>query len=183
MQEASRRPAGGPPSPFVILAQRLGLCFAGDSIRRVLILDNSTDDLLESDALALWHGSQTCFDMETKDPMSQLAETTALLSLLKANPEKPKPNTQNIRRLSECSRQLSFDQEREICTSLAFLAGISDEPNHVMAVAVEEAQNPLGMQIRLSINKSKPTDGDKILEEVAKGFRRIFHILSRVANG
>ncbi|KAI0137096.1 hypothetical protein BJ170DRAFT_711138 [Xylariales sp. AK1849] len=104
----------------------------------------------------------------------RLAESTALLSLLDNLPEKPKTNVPNRNVHKESSRQLSFDQEREICTGLAFLAGISNDPNHVTAVGVEERDDPRSVHVMIAINKSKPGDGNKVLTEVANGFRRIF---------
>jgi hypothetical protein len=113
-----------------------------------------------------------------------LAENTALLALLSQVPRAPTNlPPYNVSNEIGLGRELSFEQEHMICTGLAFLSGISDDPNHVMAVAVQENMNPKSITIRLAINKANPNGAEGTLSKAVHGFRQIFCILSRVAHG
>jgi hypothetical protein len=75
-----------------------------------------------------------------------------------------------------------MSQESELATNLAFLAGISDDPSHIMAVCIEELPKAEGCQVLVAINKCLPTDGDDILGKVQRGFQQIFGRL-KVSSG
>lgn len=120
---------------------------------------------------------------KTKPPSVRLAENVALLFALDQVQEAAGSNPIPKERLENGLRTLTFDQETEICTALAFLAGVSDDPCDVMAVAVEEHNRPTSIHVKIAINKSKPGDGHETVERVTAGFNGIFKILSRVSKG
>jgi hypothetical protein len=108
-----------------------------------------------------------------------LAESIALLALLDNVLDEPTAIICPASRRTGDGRQLSLDQERNLAAALATLSGISDDSGHVMALSIEERVLPMGMCIKLAINKAQPHDGDEILGKVAVGFRRIFAALSK----
>ncbi|KAH8675544.1 hypothetical protein BX600DRAFT_534991 [Xylariales sp. PMI_506] len=117
------------------------------------------------------------------NPIVSLAESTALLSLLNKHPKtslKPRPAPLHD---DDGSRILSFDQERQVCSAFAFLAGVSDDPNHVMAVAVEEHDDIDSIHVKLAVNRTYGGFDKPVLSKVAEGFNRILHGLSRAARG
>ncbi|KAH6652988.1 hypothetical protein BKA67DRAFT_536691 [Truncatella angustata] len=112
----------------------------------------------------------------------RLAESVALLSILDQVPGAALLHAVPKRPNDTDGRSLSIEQEVEICTSLSFIAGISDEACDVMAVAVEERQDPRRIHIKVAINKSISSDGEEILQKVIEGFKGIFGSLTKVAN-
>lgn len=70
--------------------------------------------------------------------------------------------------------QLTIDREKELSEDFAFLAARKDDPDNVMAVAIEEDEDKCGMTIRVATNK-----GD--LAGVKTGLGDIAHILERAA--
>lgn len=117
------------------------------------------------------------------NPTIRLSENIALLWVLDEVPQAAGSNAHPKPQLDQHQRLLSLEQEKELCTALAFLAGVSDNPNHVMAVAVEERHEPRGLHVKVAINKSKPGDGQEALLRVIDGFRDIFRLLSLIARG
>lgn len=119
---------------------------------------------------------------------ARLIRNVVLLSLLDDIAEKPKKNAPSEAFAHQGARILTFDQEREICTALAWIAGVSSYPGHVMAVAIEERHDPECIHVKLSINKSysaEPAklDGRKVLNKVKYGLQKIFRVLKRAAKG
>lgn len=76
---------------------------------------------------------------------------------------------------------LSFRQESEITSTLAFLSGISNDSSHITAVSLEELPAEGGCKILLAINKLKPTCGQEILDKVQRGFEQIFKRLRNIS--
>lgn len=74
-------------------------------------------------------------------------------------------------------------EECELATNLAFLAGVSECPEHVMAVCIEELPGTSGCQVMLAINKRLPADGNEILGKVQRAFQEIFGKLSALSVG
>ena len=121
---------------------------------------------------------------EELHPDVRSAQNIALLELLD---QRPQSSTNGLQRASkdqiEEGRSLSTNQEKELATNLAFLAGVSDSPNHVMGICIEELPDTGGCQVMVAINKRRPSDGTGILEKVQKGFERIFGRLSALSIG
>lgn len=126
------------------------------------------------------HGSS----QEEPSEAVRCVENSILLELLN-----PVPNLDNVQaaprisrdRYRNVKRALTIDQERDLATSLAFLAGISDNPNHIMGVCIEELPKVGGCRVLIAVNKCFPTDGDDALNKVQRGFEQIFRRLERVS--
>lgn len=112
---------------------------------------------------------------------ARFAEDVALLYLLSHVPAPPSDNrSPYVANSQDSDRILSFDRERTITSGLAFLAGISDEPNHVVALSVEERKDKQGITLVVAINKERPQDSEDILSEVKQGLQMILDVLTRV---
>lgn len=122
-------------------------------------------------------------------PEVRSAHNTALLKLLDPRPETLPSISQQDSTLQDSTQQrdegrtLSLQKERELATNLAFLAGVSDEPHHIMGVCIEELPDIEGCQVMVAINQRLPSDGDEILKKVQKGFEQIFKRLSVLSAG
>lgn len=122
---------------------------------------------------------------EELPPAVRCAHNIALLELLDPRPEILASNLQpDSRKLEDEGRVLSIRQERELATNLAFLAGVSNSPDHIMGVCIEELPGVTrSCQIMVSINQRRPSDGEEILKKVQKGFEQIFQRLSGISAG
>lgn len=123
---------------------------------------------------------------EDISPAVRCAENTILLELLSPVPEilpiqGPRGFSQD--RHSNAERTLTLAQEHELATNLAFLTGITDNPNYIMAVCIEELPKVGGCQVMLAINKRFPADGDATLDKVQRGFQEIFETLKDLSLG
>ncbi|KAJ0108530.1 hypothetical protein J7T55_002134 [Diaporthe amygdali] len=116
---------------------------------------------------------------ESLSPAVRSAQNIALLELLDQRPRSFLSSSSNNAsgQWNVERRILSVQQERELSTNLAFLAGVSDCPNHVMGVCIAELPGIGGCQIMVAINKRLPPDGNEILRRVQKGFEQIFRRL------
>ncbi|KAK3392975.1 hypothetical protein B0H63DRAFT_516186 [Podospora didyma] len=116
-------------------------------------------------------------------PVLELAENIALLSLFNQTPTAPKSNHPSPDLLKQDSgRVLSFDREQSLTTIFSFLAGVSDDPDHVVATCVEELPGRKGIRVLVAINKLRTACGDKVLARIATGLGTILGLLSRVNN-
>ena len=87
------------------------------------------------------------------------------------------PGTEQETRLLDTRQQeyqLTIDREKELSEGFAFLAARKEDPNNVMAVAIEEDLDKCGMTIRVATN-----EGD--LTGVKAGLSDIAEILERAA--
>lgn len=125
-------------------------------------------------------------------PPVRCAENIALLELLDPRPDDPKfPALQQplADSRADVQRSLSLNHERELATNLAFLAAISDDFKHVMAVCIEEVPELGACQVLVAINKKTSTSGkdttsgDDILNKVQRGFQQIFGRLREISPG
>ena len=114
------------------------------------------------------------------DPAITCAENIALLHLLHSVPTTPSSNP--IDSLLACRNgyALSFEKERSLADTLAFLSKIENDPNHVPAVCIEEGPKSAFLNILLAVNKAKRDGGNQFLQKLKQGFEKIFAILSRV---
>lgn len=112
----------------------------------------------------------------------RFAENVALLSLLNTAPELPSRNTPTFAlKQHDPRRKLSFETECDLTSGLAFLAGISDASEHVVALSIEE--KPEGLKVLVAINKGSPSDGELILGMVKEGLQKVFNVLGKVDSG
>lgn len=114
----------------------------------------------------------------------RLAEDVAVLTVLDALPgesfDNPLPPGFDER---DPRRVLSFERERFLASALAALADISDDPNHVVAVAVEERPSTQGLAVLVAINKGNPRSAEGTLERVKQGLQGLFNVLAEVGHG
>jgi hypothetical protein len=125
--------------------------------------------------------------MARKKPSRQsvrFAENVAVLSLLNTFPSEssnnPRPHDA-VRR--DSWRTLSFERECCLASGLAFVAEISDDPNHIVATCVEENPDTQGLAVLLAINKENPASAESTLKEVKHGLQDVFSTLSKIGQG
>jgi len=107
----------------------------------------------------------------------QLLAEIVLLWLLNETPIPPSENPihDSIASNNTISpRVLSLKREKELAESLAFLAGITDDPKKVVALCIEEEQDGKGMTVRLAVNNGG-------LDNVRNGFQRFAGILQSIS--
>jgi hypothetical protein len=111
-------------------------------------------------------------------------ENIALLSLLSRAPAEPQENPRPQWADDENrNRALSFDHEADLTRALAFVAGISDSPSHVVATCVEERRGGKGIRVVVAINKEHPGSGNDILDRIKSGLEKLFRRLACAGNG
>lgn len=111
----------------------------------------------------MWGGATT---------RSQLRESIDSLYGRCEVPEAPTENPINPE--TDETRRLTFLQEKDIASNLAFLSATSDDSCKIMAVCVEEHKNGEGITIRIASNS-----GD--LSAVKDGFVKVGGILEQAA--
>ncbi|KAF8851658.1 hypothetical protein BDZ45DRAFT_750438 [Acephala macrosclerotiorum] len=108
------------------------------------------------------------------------AENIALLYLLHSVPDPPSHNPIDDLPIRQSGYSLSFERERNLAGTLAFLSNLKDGPEHIPAVCVEEAPKSAFLNVLLAVNKASPKDGEQVLQNIKLGFERISALLSRV---
>jgi hypothetical protein len=111
------------------------------------------------------------------------AENIALLHLLHSVPVPPSHNPVDRFPIQRKGYTLSFERERSLTGTLAFLSNLKDGPDHIPAVCVQENPKSAFLNVLLAVNKSKPSDGKQVLQNIKLEFERIFALLSRVPDG
>ena len=111
------------------------------------------------------------------------AESIGLLHLLHAVPSLPSSNLIDPLRVRQEGYIVSFERERCLVSTLAFLSSISDDPNLIPAAAVQQGHNPASLSVLLAVNKQKQDDGNQFLQDIKQGFEGIFTALSRAVDG
>jgi hypothetical protein len=121
----------------------------------------------------------------TPIPAVTCAENIALLHLLHSVPAPPSANPRNHLPIRDKGYALDSERERGLTGTLAFLSNITDDPNHIPAVCVEEDPNSVSLNVLLAVNRVKhqENDGNQVLRELEQGFERIFTVLSHVSDG
>jgi hypothetical protein len=115
-------------------------------------------------------------------PAIARAESIALLHLLHSVPTLPSSNPPDHLPLRQ-GYTLPFTTERNLTGTFAFLSNAKDDPDHIPAVCVKENSESSSISVLLAVNKSKPADGNEVLQELKHSFERISAILSEVADG
>lgn len=83
----------------------------------------------------------------------------------------------------EHGRVLSLRQENDIVSTLAFLSRVSNDPNHIPAVCLEEIPEEGACKVLVAVNKLRPDSGQAVLEKIQRGFEQIFRRLSTISSG
>ncbi|KAK7949022.1 uncharacterized protein PG986_009908 [Apiospora aurea] len=114
---------------------------------------------------------------------TKCAKSIAHLYMLHSVPVQPHANPlSNLPNFGE-GYVLPFEKEQLLAGVLAFLSGIEENPNYVTAVCIKENHETSSLDVLLAVNKGKPNDGESILEELNKGFEKLFAVLSQVSDG
>lgn len=111
------------------------------------------------------------------------AENIALLHFLHSVPALPSPNPAAKSPIPRERYSLSFEQERSLADTLAFLSSTKDDPGYIPAVCVEEEPESTLTNVLLAVNKVAQCDGNEILESVRQSFDALFAVLSQVSDG
>jgi hypothetical protein len=111
------------------------------------------------------------------------AENVALLYLLHSVPISPSCNKIIKPQSLKGSYSLSFDQERDLASTLAFLSNTKDDSNHVPALCIEEIPKLATLKVVLAVNKTKWEDGNEALQNLKQSLEKIFTILSEISEG
>ncbi|KAI0010926.1 hypothetical protein F4779DRAFT_271350 [Xylariaceae sp. FL0662B] len=111
------------------------------------------------------------------------AESVAVLQLLHSVPNSPSPNPETEAQRRSTGYTLSFDKERNLSSTLAFLAHTKDDPNYIPAVCLQEDPGAGYIHVLLTVNKSSPSDGQQTLKVLKEKFDGIFSLLPRVDDG
>lgn len=124
---------------------------------------DGTRQHLEIEASALPHGSMV-------NAIDCLAVKIILLGLASGTtPERPKDNAPLAQHTAlDARRKLSFKQELCIVEQLAFVCSYSSDPQHVLAVCVEEAAARNGLSIRFAFNSGSHQALVDSLERMAR---------------
>ncbi|KNG82401.1 hypothetical protein ANOM_009422 [Aspergillus nomiae NRRL 13137] len=119
---------------------------------------------------------------QTCDPAIVCAENIATLSLFHSIPVPPISNKVGLAPPDNEPYSLSFGRERKLAGTLAFLAHIKDDAEHIPAVCIEEDLDSCALNVILAVNKAKVHDGDGVIHRVQQGFEGIFKVLARISS-
>ncbi|KAM3494126.1 hypothetical protein MY3957_002578 [Beauveria namnaoensis] len=109
------------------------------------------------------------------------AENISLLHLLQRVPEPPSVNLVPPIEHDAARYTLEMATERSLAGALAFVSSITDSPNCITAVCVQEQDQKL--QIHVAINKQKPRENNATLGMICSGFNQMFTRLSDFQGG
>ncbi|OTB01829.1 hypothetical protein M426DRAFT_265560 [Hypoxylon sp. CI-4A] len=119
------------------------------------------------------------FDMALRDPAILCAESIATLHFLHHVPAKPSSNPVTNIHSRSAGYTLTFEKERDLAGTLAFLAYPKHGIDHIPAVCIEEDSSSTYLNILIAVNKSSQHDGQQLLERLKGEFDEIFSILAR----
>jgi hypothetical protein len=120
---------------------------------------------------------------KTSSAAATCAENISLLYLLHSVPAPPSHNLVDHTPLPQTGYNLSLQRERHLTSTLAFLSNLKDGPDHIPAVCVEEDADSMTLNVLLAVNKARPGDGERVLQDLKLGFERIFVLLSQTPDG
>ncbi|KAI1392059.1 uncharacterized protein F4822DRAFT_114556 [Hypoxylon trugodes] len=111
------------------------------------------------------------------------AESIAALHFLHDIPVLPSSNTVTDLQSRSAGYTLSFEKERSLAGTLAFLAYPKDDVDRIPAVCIEEGPNATYLNALLAINKANSSSGAGTLLELKRGFEGIFSLLGQLDHG
>ncbi|KAI0845841.1 hypothetical protein F5Y00DRAFT_272648 [Daldinia vernicosa] len=111
-------------------------------------------------------------------PAKICAETIAALHFLHPIPSEPFSNPVTSIQCRKDDYTLSFEKERSLCSTLAFLAYAKDDNNNIPAVCLEEGTGAAYLNVLLAINKFGHDGGNQALERLKAEFESIFSLLA-----
>ena len=122
-------------------------------------------------------------------PSVVCAENVAVLSVLHTVPLPLSTNAIDlglVEKSNTSSHTLSIEQERHLVGALSFLAGISDSPNDVAAVCIQETgRTPAAksLQLLIAVNKATANDNNSVAWELKRGFEGVLLLLAEIGPG
>lgn len=123
--------------------------------------------------------------LQDTDQVLRCVENVALLDRLTHSLPRTEPHITaakaQFKSNNESTRQLTFEQEDRLVKQLAFLSGISDDPNHIMAVCIQELPAQNGCEILVAVNKGSPDSAHLVLEKAQRGLQHIFERLREIS--
>ncbi|KAK8142028.1 hypothetical protein G3M48_009457 [Beauveria asiatica] len=113
------------------------------------------------------------------------AHNISLLHLLQKVPEPPSVNLAPPVEHDATSYTLELATERSLAGALAFVSSVTDSPNCITAVCIQEQEQEQcrKLQVRVAINKKNPTENDGTLGIICRGFNQMFARLSDFDGG
>ncbi|OGM39209.1 hypothetical protein ABOM_012229 [Aspergillus bombycis] len=109
------------------------------------------------------------------------AENIAISYLLRNVPAPPSRNRTHCQTVSGRRSTLSFDTERKLASTLAFIAHSKDDVEHIPALCLEEDTDSGSLNVIFAVNKASYNDGEDTIRYIKQGFERIFAILATVS--
>ncbi|KAI0118250.1 hypothetical protein GGR51DRAFT_498603 [Nemania sp. FL0031] len=117
----------------------------------------------------------------TQQPIAiECTENVALLHFLHEIPEMPSTNPTTHIQSKQNGHTIPFAEERELASTLAFLAHIQDDPDHIPALCLQEIPKEKSLNIVLAVNRRSPEDGSGYVAKIKKGFERLADALQYI---
>ncbi|KAI1442780.1 hypothetical protein F5Y02DRAFT_238571 [Annulohypoxylon stygium] len=113
------------------------------------------------------------------DPAIICAERIAALHFLHHVPVDPSTNPVTTVQSRTAGYTLPFEKERDLASTLAFLALFKDDNNHIPAVCIEEGPNAAYINVLLAVNKLGYDGGQQMLADLKNSFDGIFSLLDQ----
>ncbi|KAF7528068.1 hypothetical protein G7054_g10251 [Neopestalotiopsis clavispora] len=107
------------------------------------------------------------------------AADITVLHLLHSVPRPPFQNSLKETPLRRYEYILSFETERRLASTLAFLSSIKHDSNYIPAVAIVEGPRPAHLKILVAVNRVSYDDGKQNLQQIKEGFEGLLVALSR----
>ncbi|KAH6629781.1 hypothetical protein C7974DRAFT_336537, partial [Boeremia exigua] len=114
-------------------------------------------------------------------PAVARAENISLLHLLHLVPVPPSSNVTNKASPHQGSYALSYNQERHLTGTLAFICNTRDDSDHTPALCIEEDSQSASLNVMLAVNRADEEDGSNVLQDLKEGLEKIFGFLSGIS--
>lgn len=111
---------------------------------------------------------------------TKCTENIAALHLLHHVPARPSSNPVTSIQSRETGYSIPFEDERRLVSTLAFLACIENDPDHIPAVCIHSTRNEKTLKVLLAVNRKGGLSGKwkQYGSDVKRGFDRIAAILT-----
>ncbi|KAI0897286.1 hypothetical protein F4806DRAFT_507802 [Annulohypoxylon nitens] len=113
------------------------------------------------------------------DPAIICAERIAALHFLHHVPVDPSSNPVTTVQSRSVGYTLPFEKERDLASTLAFLALFKDDNNHIPAICIEEDPDAAYINVLLAVNKLRYDSGQQMLADLKNSFDEIFSLLDQ----
>lgn len=117
----------------------------------------------------------------TSDPVIVYAENIAVSYLLCSVPAPPSHNHADCLPAFKRPSILSFNTERKLAGTLAFIVHSKDDVDHIPALCLVEDPEPGNLKVIYTVNKASYNNGEDAIRRIKQGFEYIFVILATVS--